>query len=91
MCCNSLLWCFKKLKEMNIPAFFAYPTAYVCRETINQIQTEYIAKKNQKSQIVILSIEINLPNEYSMFAKMNGYLCRIEMGYLRIFTHWLKN
>lgn len=59
----------KKLKEMNIPAFFAYPTAYVCRETINQIQTEYIAKKNQKSQIVILSIEINLPNEYSMFAK----------------------
>ena len=60
---------FARLKEKNIPAFFAYPTNDTVYETIRRLHSSYLAKKNQKSQIVIVSIEIDLPNEYSLFMK----------------------
>ena len=58
---------FVRLKENNIPTFFAYPTRDTIYETVRRLYSSYIAKKNQKSQIVILSVEIDLPNEYSLF------------------------
>lgn len=58
---------YQMLQKLQIPSFFVYPTADVCRAAINRLRSEYMEKINQKSQIVILSIEINLPNEYSLF------------------------
>lgn len=68
-CVTPCYMAMKWLQADGIPVIFVYPTADICRETIRRIYTSHMAKKNQGSQIVIISIEIDLPNEYSMFAQ----------------------
>lgn len=67
-CITPCYLAMKWLQSDHIPVIFAYPTADVCRETIRRIHAAYTAKINQGGQIVIISVEIDLPNEYSMFA-----------------------
>lgn len=62
-------WAAKQLERDHIPVFFSYPTRDTCIETIRRLYSEYLVRKNQRSQIVIISIEMDLPNEYSMFAQ----------------------
>lgn len=59
----------KLLKKDGLYCFTAYPTRAVMRETLSKLYLKYQAKQNQKSKIVILSIEIDLPNEYSVISK----------------------
>lgn len=54
----------KKLNEQGITCFTAYPTRSVIRDTLSKLYLKYQAKQNQKSKIIVLSIEIDLPSEY---------------------------
>ncbi|WP_455543353.1 winged helix-turn-helix transcriptional regulator [Intestinibacter sp.] len=59
----------KMLKTNGIYCFTSYPSRAVIRETISKLYLKYQAKQNQKSKIVILFIEIDLPSEYSVISK----------------------
>ena len=57
------------LKKNGIYCFTAYPSRAVIRETLSKLYLKHQAIQNQKSKIVILSIEIDLPSEYSVISK----------------------
>lgn len=57
------------LKKEGIFSFTTFPTTSVIRETFNSLLLKYTSMQNQKSQIVILSIEIDLPSEYSVISQ----------------------
>lgn len=59
----------KMLKKNGIYCFTAYPSRAVIRETLSKLYLKHQAIQNQKSKIVILSIEIDLPSEYSVISK----------------------
>lgn len=75
VCITTSIAVSRWLEQEGIPCIFVYPTNDDCRETIRRLYTTYIANKYQKSQIVILSLEIGYPDEYSLFAENeNVYL-----------------
>lgn len=69
ICITSCYTAAKWLQHEGIPAIFIYPTREECHMSIHNLYMTYVARKYQKSQVVILSLEIGYPNEYSVFAQ----------------------
>ncbi|WP_304159702.1 winged helix-turn-helix transcriptional regulator [Fusobacterium ulcerans] len=66
-CCITALYkVTKMLEKEGIPHIVAVPTYNTIRESFKKAYLKYQAKINQKSQLVVLSICINIPKEYSI-------------------------
>jgi len=74
----------KMLKKEGIHCFTAYPSRAVIRESLSKLYLKYEAKQNQKSKIVILSIEIDLPSEYSVISKDEYHYIHEKMSVLEM-------
>jgi hypothetical protein len=65
-CITALLDVERMLKEQGIPCVFIEPTINIIRETLVNLHLKYLARESQNSQIVVLAIDINTPEEYSL-------------------------
>jgi hypothetical protein len=65
-CITALLDVNKRLKEQHIPCVFIEPTISAIRETLETLHLKHVARESQNSQIVVLAININMPDEYSL-------------------------
>ncbi|MDI6707077.1 MAG: hypothetical protein QME73_12640 [Bacillota bacterium] len=65
-CITALLYVYERLHADKIPCVFIEPTINIIRETLSRLHLKHIAQVNQNSQIVVLSIAVNTPDEYSL-------------------------
>ncbi|WP_455542352.1 hypothetical protein, partial [Intestinibacter sp.] len=61
------------LNSENIINYMARPTENVIKDTFQKLFLRYTAKKNKNSQVVSISIQIDLPSEYSLISKNEYY------------------
>lgn len=67
-CCITAYYAVqKRLTAKNIPCYFLKPTASAIRQSLNKIQLNHHLHISQQSQIAALYIQIDRPNEYSLF------------------------
>lgn len=57
------------LNNQNIKNYMARPTENVIKDTFQKLFLRHTAKMNKNSQLVSISIQIDLPGEYSMISK----------------------
>lgn len=65
-CITALLNVYERLHADKIPCVFIEPTINIIRETLSKLHLKHIAQVSQNSQIVVLSIAVNTPDEYSL-------------------------
>lgn len=66
-CCISALFSVhQRLCEEKIPCILLEPTINVIRDALYKLNLQHIAQINQNRQIVVLSIDISTPDEYSL-------------------------
>ncbi|MGN1032365.1 MAG: hypothetical protein ACI4PU_02785, partial [Intestinibacter sp.] len=61
------------LNSENIQNYMAIPTENVIKDTFQKVLLRYTAKINKNSQVVAISIQIDLPSEYSLISKNEYY------------------
>ncbi|MDY2737575.1 hypothetical protein [Intestinibacter sp.] len=61
------------LNKENIKNYMAIPTETVIKDTFQKAFLRYTAKVNKNSQLVSISIQIDLPSEYSLISKNEYY------------------
>lgn len=76
-CITGLSNVYTYLVSKNIPCFSLDPTIDAIKQTLHRFQLRNEANTNKNSQIVVLSIEIDLPNEYSLINE-NEYQIMLE-------------
>ncbi|GAA0179961.1 hypothetical protein SH2C18_27420 [Clostridium sediminicola] len=76
-CITGVSSIYENLLKKNIPCLSLDPTFDTVVQVINTFQLKQEALINKKSQLVILSIEIDLPNEYSLINE-NEYQMMLE-------------
>lgn len=76
-CITGLSMVYDYLQSKGIPCFTLDPTVDVIKQTLNRFKLRNEANINKNSQIVVLSIEIDLANEYSLISE-NEYKIMFE-------------
>ncbi|WP_432663124.1 hypothetical protein R9X47_21375 [Wukongibacter baidiensis] len=76
-CITGLSNVYTYLVSKNIPCLSLDPTADVIKQTLHRFQLRNEANINKSSQIVVLSIEIDLTSEYSLISE-NEYQIMVE-------------
>lgn len=66
VCITEITSIYEDLTSEGIPCFLSAPTKNDIKNTIKQLEMKMRSRVNEQSQIVVLAIEIDLPNEYSM-------------------------
>jgi hypothetical protein len=67
-CCITAFYAVhQRLKAKNIPCYFLRPTGSTIRQALHKIQLHHLVQISQQSQIAALYIQIDRPNEYSLF------------------------
>lgn len=80
-----------ELKKEGIFSFTTYPTVSVIKDTLNKLYLKYLASINQNSQIVVISIEIDMPNEYSVISKNEYFYMKEKMKILDLIYSFSQN
>lgn len=57
---------FKMLQHNNIPCVFMFPAANVILATAEKLRLRYLAQSNRNNQIVVMTVQIDFPSEYSV-------------------------
>lgn len=65
-CITGLMEIYNKLDFHNIPCALAAPINNVILSTVERIWLKYLANCNRNNQIVVMVIQIDFPNEYSV-------------------------
>lgn len=65
-CLTALESVYEKLSAKNIPCLMIEPTANIIRETVKKLLLNHRIQISQQSQIVVLCVQIDEPNEYSL-------------------------
>lgn len=65
-CITALLNVYERLNADKIPCVFIEPTINIIRETLSKLHLKHNAQVSQNSQIVVLAIAVNTPEEYSL-------------------------
>lgn len=68
-CFTGLVNVHKRLISEKIPVFRMTHTSNIIRETITKLKLKHLAYINQSNQIIVLSVEIDLPDEQSIINK----------------------
>ena len=68
---------YDKLLNENIPCYCLKPSGSMIRETIRMLQLKHMLKISMQSQIVVVYIKIDLPNDYSILNE-NEYQYSID-------------
>jgi len=76
-CITGLSSVYISLKEKNIPCIKLDPTLDIIKQTIRHLELKREAKINEKSQTVVISIEIDPINEFSLINE-NEYQMLLE-------------
>ena len=67
-CCITAFYAVhQRLKAKNIPCYLLRPTGSAIRQALHKIQLHHLVQISQQSQIVALYIQIDRPNEYSLY------------------------
>lgn len=67
-CCITAFYAvYQRLTAKNIPSYFLLPTGSAIRQALHKILLHHLVQISQQSQIAALYIQIDRPNEYSMF------------------------
>ena len=67
-CCVTAFYAvYQQLTAKNIPCYFLRPTDSSIRQAVHKLQLHHLIQISQQSQIVVLCIQIDRPNEYSLF------------------------
>lgn len=68
---------YEKLCETDIPALLIRPTTDAIKHTLNNLLLQITSISNSESQIVVISIEIDIPSEYNLVLE-NEYQLLLE-------------
>jgi len=71
-CITTLSPVYEYLKKLNIPCLIIDPTTDVIKQTVVRFKLKHESKIIENSQMVVLAIEVDLPNDYSLI-KENEY------------------
>ncbi len=66
VCITEITSIYEDLIKEKVPCFLLSPTKDDIKSTIKQLELKMRSAIDEKSQIVVLAIEIDLPNEYSI-------------------------
>ncbi|KZL90250.1 hypothetical protein [Clostridium magnum] len=65
-CITGLAEIYDKLYAKNIPCVLVTPIKNVILTTVEKLRLEYLAQSNTDNQIVVMVVQIDFPNEYSV-------------------------
>lgn len=65
-CITGLVEIYEKLEEKKIPCILASPVKTVILAAVEKLRLEYLAQGNKDSQIVVMTVQIDFPNEHSV-------------------------
>jgi hypothetical protein len=76
-CITTISPVYEYLKKHDIPCLIINPTTDVIKQTIVRFKLKHESKIIENSQMVVLAIEVDLPNDYSLI-KENEYQLMLE-------------
>lgn len=65
-CITGLMEIYNKLHTKNIPCILVCPIKNVILATVEKLRLEHLAQNNKNNQIIVMVIQIDFPNEYSV-------------------------
>ncbi len=68
-CITGLVNVYKRLRDEEIPCFKIKHTANIIREIVTKLKLKHLANINRSNQIVVISVEIDNPDEQSIINK----------------------
>ncbi len=72
---------YEQLIDNNIPALLIKPTTDAIKHTLSNLLLQITSVSNSESQIVVISIEIDIPNEYNLVLE-NEYQLLLEKNHV---------
>lgn len=76
-CMTGISMVYEKLESQQVPCLLMHPTTEAVNNGIHQLLMQINAIESTESQIVVLSMEIDLPNEYNLIHD-NDYQLMLE-------------
>jgi len=87
LCVTGISSVYEALQDEGIPSMLLTPTSEVIKQTVNHLLLKMRSQINDNSRIVVLSIEIDLLNEYSLINE-NEYQLMTEKTKVTEKVYW---